>query len=176
MYYFYSFSSQRYKELLSQKGEAVASSRELPVCLTESTADCWNENPHSDETDLVTNVDSMQPMITLTGLKENQQREERAEPDPTSQDFTATSVTSPGSTDQDLHCNEEETTSQACGVQETPAELPTGSRGGPEPGAAAEDANEDVEKEAPADTGKNSDTGKAKITHKRRSGRAASRR
>lgn len=158
--------------MLSQKGEAVASSR---VCVTEPTADCWNENLHSDDTGLVTNVDSMQP-VTLTGLKENQQQEERAEPDPSSQDFNTTSVTSTGSTDQGLYCNEEETTTQACGVQDKPAELPTGSGVGAKPGAAAEDANEEGEKEAPADTGENSDAGKAKMTHKRRSGRAASRR
>lgn len=175
-------TSQRYKELLSQKGEAVASSREsvrAADCLgpaTEPTADCPDENPHSDDTGSGTDVNSMQPIITLTRLRENQEQEEQAESDPTSQDFTAISVTSTGSTDQDLLCKEEETTSQAPGVQERPAELPAGSRGEPEPGAAAEDANEEGEKEAPAVPGKNSDTGKAKTTPKRRSGRATNRR
>lgn len=170
--------------MLSQKGEAVASSRESLRAAdrlgpaTEPTADCPDENPHSDDTSSGMDVNSMQPIITLTRLQENQQQgqEEQAEPDPTSQDFTATSATSTGSTDQDLLCKEEETTSQAPGVQERPAELPAGSRGEPEPGAAAEDANEEGEKEAPAVPGKNSDTGKAKTTPKRRSGRSTNRR
>lgn len=163
LHYFHAFSFQRHKELLSQK--AIASSRESPCAadslrpLTEPTADC---------------LDSMQPIIKLTGLKENQQQEEEAELDPTSQDFTAISATC--NTDQDLLGKEEETTSQASGVQERPAELPAGSQGEPEREAAAEDTNEEREREAPAVPGKNSNTAKAKTPAKRRSGRAANRR
>lgn len=163
LYNFYAFSFQRHKELLSQK--AVASSRECLHAadslkpLTEPTADC---------------LDSTQPIIKLTGLTENQQKGEEEELNPTSQDITTISATC--NTDQDLLGKEEETTSQASGVQERPAELPAGSQGEPELDAAAEDTNEGGEKEAPAVPEKNSNTAKAKTTAKRRSGRAANRR
>lgn len=176
--------------MLIQKSEAVESSRESLLAAdslrpaTETTTDCLDEKSLSDDTGLVTNLDSMQPIITLTRLSmqtENQQQEEQAEPDPTSQDYINTSATSTGSTDQDLslHSKEEETTSQASVVQESPAELPAGSREEPdsEPAAAVEDTNEEEEeKEAPAVPGKKSGTGKAKTTPKRRSGRATNRR
>ncbi|XP_035524382.1 cdkn1a interacting zinc finger protein 1a [Morone saxatilis] len=184
---------KRYRELRSQKGEGVASSRESlqaadSLSPTQTNMDCSDENSHSDNTGLVTDVKTMQPTITLTRLNvqtENQQQEEQAEPEPSSQDFTTTSETSTGSTDQDLHCKEEETTSQASEVQESPAELPAGSKEEPdsEVSAAAEDANEreeeeevKEEKEAPAVPGKKSGTGKGKSTSKRRSGRATNRR
>ncbi|XP_018518467.1 cdkn1a interacting zinc finger protein 1a isoform X2 [Lates calcarifer] len=182
---------KRYRALLSQKGEATESSRESPLAtdslrpVTGTTTDWSDENSLSDDTGLVTNVNSMQPVITLTRLKvqrENQQQEEESEPDLTSQDLTTTSVTCTGSTDQDLslHSKEEGTTSQASVVQESPIELPAGSREEPdsEPAAAAEDFNEEEEeeREAPAVTGKKNSTGKAKTTPKRRSGRATNRR
>ncbi|GAA6217147.1 cip1-interacting zinc finger protein isoform X2 [Lates japonicus] len=182
---------KRYRVLLSQKGEATESSRESPLATdslrpgTGTTTDWSDENSLSGDTGLVTNVNSMQPVITLTRLKaqrENQQQEEESEPDPTSQDLTTTSVTCTGSTDQDLslHSKEEDTTSQASVVQESPAELPAGSREEPdsEPAAAAEDFNEgeEEEREAPAVPGKKNSTGKAKTTPKRRSGRATNRR
>lgn len=178
----YAFSSQRYRELLNQKEEAVASSRESLLAadslgpVTETTTDCSDENSRFDDTGLVTNVNSKQAPITLTQLDtqtEEQQQKEQEGPGQTALDLatTTTTVTSTGSTDQDLHSKEEETTSQDSVVQERPA----GSREEPdsEPGGAAEDANEgeEEEKETPAATGKKSGTGKAKTT-KRRSGRA----
>ncbi|KAG8010735.1 Cip1-interacting zinc finger protein [Nibea albiflora] len=173
---------KRYRELLSQKEEAVASSRESLLAadslgpVTETTTDCSDENSRSDDTGLVTNVNSKQATITLTQLDmqtENQQRKEQAGPGQASLDLAATSAASTGSADQDLHSK----TSQDSVVQERPA----GSREEPdsEPGGAAEDANEggeeeeEEEKEAPAATGKKSGTGKAKP--KRRSGRASRR-
>ncbi|XP_023275322.1 cip1-interacting zinc finger protein [Seriola lalandi dorsalis] len=181
---------KRYRVLYSQKGEAVESSRESLLAsdslrpVTETTTDWSDENALSDDTGLVTNLNSLQPIITLTRLQmqtENQQQEKESEPDPTSQDFTTSSATCTDSTDQDLslHSKEEETTSQASVAQETPAELPAGSREEPdsEPAAAVEDANEEEEeKEAPAVPGKKNSTGKAKTTPKRRSGRATNRR
>lgn len=171
---------KRYRELLNQKGEAVGSPRESlnaadslrPV--TETTTDCLEETSLSKDSGLVTNANSMQPSITLTRLNvqtENQQQGEPAEPDPTSQD---TSATSTDSTDQDLslHSRGEEATSSV--VAESPAEKPDS-----EPAAAAEDDNreeEEEEKEAPAVPGKKTSTGKAKATPKRRSGRATNRR
>lgn len=172
--------------MLSQKGEAVGSSRDALLAadslrpVTETSTDCLDETSLSDDPGLVTNTSSMQPIITLTRLNvqtENQQQEDQAEPDPASQD---TSATSTGSTDQDLslHSKEEETTSQASVVLESPAELPAGSREEPdsEPAAAAEDAIGEEEEEAPAVPGKKNSTGKAKATPKRRSGRATNRR
>lgn len=169
--------------MLSQKVEAVASSREsLPAAdslgpAPETTTDCSDENSHSGDTALVTNVNSKQPIITLTRLNmptEYKQQEEQADSNPTSQEAATT-----GSTDQELRSKEEETTSQASVGQERPAELPADSREEPdsESAAAAEAANEGgEEKEAPAVPGKKSDTGKAKTTPKRRSGRATNRR
>ncbi|TDH02069.1 hypothetical protein EPR50_G00169570 [Perca flavescens] len=172
---------KRYRELLSQKSGAVESSRESLLAadslrpVTETTTDCTDENSLSDETGLVTNLNSIQPIITLTLQTENQQQ---AEPDPTSQDLVSTSATSTGNTDQELslHIKKEEPTSQVSVVLESPAELPAGSREEPdsEPADAAEDANRDEEREAPAVPGKKNGTGKAKP--KRRSGRATNRR
>ncbi|XP_071321299.1 cdkn1a interacting zinc finger protein 1a [Trachinotus anak] len=181
---------KRYRVLLSQKGEAVESSRESLLAsgslrpVTKTTTDWSDENSLSDDTGLVTNLDSLQPIITLTRLQmqtENQQQEEESEPDPTSQDITTTSATCTDSTDQDLslHSKEEDTTSKASLVQESPAELPAGSSEKPdsEPAASIEDANEEEEeKEAPAVPGKRNSTGKAKTAPKRRSGRATNRR
>ncbi|TKS84412.1 Zinc finger protein 1 [Collichthys lucidus] len=151
---------KRYRELLNQKEEAVASSRESLLAadslapVTEPTTDCSDENARSDDTGLVTNKNSKQAPVTLTRLDtqtEKQQQKEQAGPSQTSLD--------------------EETTSQDSVVQERPA----GSREEPdsEPGGSAEDANEgeEEEKEAPAATGKKGGAGKAKTT-KRRSGRA----
>ncbi|XP_059214102.1 cdkn1a interacting zinc finger protein 1a [Centropristis striata] len=190
-----------YRELLNQKSGAVESSRESPPTAdslrpeTEKTTHCSDENSLSDDTGLETNPDSRQPTIALTPLKmqtENQEQEEPAEPDPTSQDLISTSATSTGSTDQELTLHsKEETTSEASVVQETPAELLADSREEQvsEQAAAVEDANaeeqvseqaaavEDAnaeEEEAPAVIGKKSGTGKAKP--KRRSGRASNRR
>ncbi|XP_038590114.1 cdkn1a interacting zinc finger protein 1a [Micropterus salmoides] len=172
---------KNYRELMSQKGGAVESSGESLIAAasfrpgTETTTDC-------DDTGLVTDLNSMQPTITLTRVNtqtENQQQEEQAELDPTSQDFISTSATSTGSADQDLslHSKENEPTSQASAGQESPAELPAGSREEPdsEQAAADEDANEEEEKEkeAPGVPGKKNGTGKAKS--KRRSGRATNR-
>ncbi len=177
--YLYALCSQRYREQLNQKDEAASSREPLRAAdfrpVGETTTDCLDENSHSDDTGSVTNVNSLQPTITLTRLNmqsENQQQEEQAEPDRTSQHFSTTSATSTGGADGDLQSKEEDTTSQASVV------LPAGSREEPdsEPGAAAEDANEgEEEKEAPAVPGKKSGTGKAKTTQKRRSGRAANR-
>ncbi|XP_070781188.1 cdkn1a interacting zinc finger protein 1a [Enoplosus armatus] len=175
-----------YRELLSQKGEAVESSRESHLAadnlrpVTETTTYCLDENSLSDDAGLPKLLNSMQPIITLTRLNmqiENQQQEEQAELDPTSQDFITTSATSTESTDQGLtlHRKEEETTSKASVVQENLAE--PGSSEEPESAAPVEDANEEEkEKEAPAVPGKKNSTGKAKPTTKRRSGRATNRR
>lgn len=175
---------------LSQKGEDFESSTESLLAedslrpVTDTTTDCADKNSHSNDTGLETNLNSMQPIITLTRLKMqtvNQQQEKEAEPSPTSQNFTTTSRTSSGSTDQDLslHSKEEETTSQESVVQESLAELSACSREEPdsEPAAAFGDANEeDEEREVPAVPGKKNGTGKAKATPKRRSGRATNRR
>lgn len=147
-------SLKRQRELLSQKGEVVASSREplraadgfRPV--TEGTTDCPDETSPPEDPALATaTTNSLRPVITLTRLNaqtENQEQEGRAGPDQTSQD----SVTST-----------EEPDSQRAAA------------------AAAEDANEEAEQqEAPALAGKKSGTGKAKTASKRRSGRATSRR
>lgn len=106
-------------------------------------------------------------------------KENKAEPDPTSQDFTTVSETSTGNTNKDfsLHQQEEEDPSQTSLAQESPAELPADSRQeeDSEPSAVAEESNEDEEeKEAPAGPEKSNGTGKAKT--KRRSGRVSNRR
>ena len=140
--------------MLSQRGEAVSSSRGSPQAtdslrpVIETTTDFLDETSCSDDTGLVTNVDSLQPLTTLKQLNVHTEKT------------------------SDLHISEEETTSQ-------PAELPPGSREEPESvaEAAAEDTNEgEEEKEAPAVPGRKSGTGKEKNTPKRRSGRAANRR
>ncbi|XP_030291706.1 cdkn1a interacting zinc finger protein 1a isoform X1 [Sparus aurata] len=142
---------KRHKEMLSQKGEAVSSSRGSPQAtdsLRPVIEDFLDETSFSEDTGLVTNVDSMQPLTTLKQLDVHTEKT------------------------SDLHISEEETTSQ-------PAELPAGSREEPESvaEAAAEDTNEgEEEKEAPAVAGRKSGTGKEKNTPKRRSGRAANRR
>lgn len=171
---------KRYRELLSQKSGAVESSRESPLAagsprpITETPTDCLDENSLPDET-VVTEINSTQPLITLTRLNtqtNEQQQKEQAEPDPTSRDSISASATS----------KEEETTSQVPVVQESPAELPAVNTEEPdsEPAAAAvvADANEEEEEEeeAPTVTGKRNGTAKAKTTSKRRSGRATNRR
>ncbi|XP_029372366.1 cdkn1a interacting zinc finger protein 1a isoform X2 [Echeneis naucrates] len=172
-----------YRALLSQKGEAVESSRQSLLAsdslrpLTETTTDWSHENSFSDNTGLVTNVDSLVPINMLSGLEtqtENQQQEKESQLALTSQDLTTASPTCTGSTEKDpiIHSTEVETTSQACVAQEGPAELATGSteETDSEP-AAAEDANEgqqQEEREAPVLPGKKSSTGKAKTTPKRR--------
>ncbi|XP_047426025.1 cdkn1a interacting zinc finger protein 1a [Mugil cephalus] len=180
---------KRYSTLVSQKGEAVESSRKPLLAadglrpVTETTAsDCSDQNLHSDDTSLTRSVNSTQPAITLTRLNsENQQEEGRAEPPSTPQDFTPISSAGAGSADQDLSLRreEEENASRASSAQESPAELPAGGRqeANSEPAAAAEDANEEEEEEeAPAGPGRKNGAGKAKATAKRRSGRATNRR
>lgn len=134
--------------MLSQKGEAVSSSRGSPQAtdsLRPVIENFLDETSFSEDTGLVTSVDSMQP---LTTLKQGDVHTEKT---------------------GDLHISEEETTSQ-------PAELPAGSRESVAE-AAAEDTNEgEEEKEAPAVAGRKSGTGKERNTPKRRSGRAANRR
>lgn len=71
---------------------------------------------------------------------------------------------------------EEETVSLPSGVQETPAEDPAGSTEEPQPGAGAEDDDEEEGKEVPAVPGKNKNGGRAKAARKRRSGRVTNRR
>ncbi|XP_044189214.1 cdkn1a interacting zinc finger protein 1a [Thunnus albacares] len=186
---------KRHRALLSQKGEASRESLLAEDSLRsapETTTDCLDENSLSHDTGLVTDLNSMQPSITLTRLSmqaENQQQENQAEPDPTSQDLITTSATSSGSTDQELSLQneEEEPTSQASVVQESPGELAAGSTKEPDSEATAaaaaaaaaaaneEEEEEKEEKEAPA-ARKNNGTGKTKTTAKRRSGRAANRR
>lgn len=171
LFLFYAFSCQRYKELLCQKGETASSTESLQAA-DSLRPDIQSTDGNPD----VMNIDSTPPVFTLTRQKETQLQEDQAEPDPTSQDLSTTSAASTGSTDPDLPRTEEETPSQASGVPQSPAGLPAGSRGEPEPEDVAEDANEEVEKEAPAVPGKNSDTRKAKSTPRRKSGRATNRR
>ncbi|XP_019937789.2 cdkn1a interacting zinc finger protein 1a [Paralichthys olivaceus] len=173
---------KRSRTLLSQKDEAVGSSRERLLAaeslrpVTENTTDLSEANSLSDDTGSVTN--STQPKITLTQT-ENQQHENESEPDLTSHDNIATSATCAGSTDQDLtlHSQEEEPTTEGSMLQETPAELCAESREDPDSMPVAEDVNEEeqLEMEAPAVPGKKNGTSKAKTTTKRRSGRAANR-
>ncbi|XP_068191221.1 cdkn1a interacting zinc finger protein 1a [Antennarius striatus] len=165
---------KKYKELLSQKEEAAASSGEslgAPDNIkpgTEATTDHLDESPHCDDAGLVTDVNSTQTVCSLTQINSqtgNQRLEELAVPDQTSQDFT----TSPS--------RGEEATSQACVVQGQLADLPTGSREDPQRGATAKEGDEELEEEeAAAAPGKKIDSGKAKATPKRRSGRVANRR
>ncbi|XP_069027957.1 cdkn1a interacting zinc finger protein 1a [Embiotoca jacksoni] len=155
---------QKYKVLVSQKVEAVKSSRESLLAAdglgpkAETLTDCSDENLLADNPGSVTDPNSMQPIITLTRLKvqgESQQGDEREEPERASEDFAAISETN---TDQDLSLllEEEEATSQACEAQQGPAELPAGSTEevDSEPAAAVEDAKKEEvaeeESEAPA--------------------------
>ncbi|KAM6901051.1 cdkn1a interacting zinc finger protein 1a [Lycodopsis pacificus] len=149
---------KKYRELLSQKSEAVESSRESLLAadslrpVTGTSTDCPVENSHSDDAGVVTNLNSMQPIVTLSRVDvqtENQQREEQVEPDQNSQDFIGTSATSTGDTDQELglHCKEQESTSQVSVGLESPAELPDGGREEPEPEPAAVVEEEEVVKE-----------------------------
>lgn len=120
----------------------------------------------------MTNVNSVQSTVALSGLEEDQRPEEPAEPDAAAQDFRS-------STEEELLSREEETVSLLSGGQETPVEFPTGSTEGPEPGAAAEDDDDDDEdegKEVPAVPGKNKNTARARAAPKRRSGRVTNRR
>lgn len=180
---------KRHRVLVSQKGDAVDSSRESlsaadslrPV--SETTTDCSDKNVLSDDTGLPTNPNSMQPTIALTRLQtQNQQQEKQAEAETPSQDFSAISETSTDNVDQDLslHPKEEANTSQVSAAQESPAEQTAGSteEADSEPAASAEEVHEEEEeeKEAPAAPGKKNGTGKTKAATKRRSGRAANRR
>lgn len=167
----YAFRSQRHKEILSQKGKAVASSRES-LGATDSFRPVTEPTVDSDDAGLATNINSR---VIHSRLRENQQQERQAEPNPKTQDFSTTSETSTGSTDQELLSMEDATVLLFSGVQERAAEPAAGDGGVSEPGAAAEDANEEGEKEVPVLPGKNSNPGKAKTAPKRRSGRAANR-
>lgn len=151
---------QRYKEILSEKGKAVASSRE-PLCAadsprppTGSPRSSSAENPSSDDTGVVTN--SVQSTPALGRLKENQEAEDHAE--------------------QELLSRQDETASLLAGGQETPVEFPPSRTEEPEAGAAAKDDDEEEGKEVPAVPGENKDSGKARATPKRRSGRVTNRR
>lgn len=151
---------------MSRKGEDAEDSRESVqpaeglMHITETASDCSDKNLLSDDTDLVTNLKSLQPVVTLTQLK-MQIRGKPAEPEATSEDLSTASATITSNMDT------------------SPAEVPASSSVDmdSEPSAAAEDANEELEeKEAPATQGKKNGTGKAKATPRRRSGRAANRR
>lgn len=164
------FPSQRYRALVSRKGEDAEDSRESVqpadrlMHINETASDCSDKNLLSDDTDLATNLKSLQPVVTLTQLKmqiRGKQKEKPAEPEATSEDLSTTSATITSNMDT------------------SPAEVPASSSVDmdSEPSAAAEDANEELEeKEAPATQGKKIGTGKAKATPRRRSGRAANRR
>ncbi|KAK2819207.1 hypothetical protein Q5P01_024768 [Channa striata] len=179
---------KEYRALLSQKGEAVESSRASLLdegsfkTVTETNTDCSEKKSYCSDTGLETNLNSMQPIITLTRLKmqtESQQQEKEAEPDPTTQDFVTISTASTSSTNQELHSREENTLSQGSIDQGSLAELHGVKKKEPdcELAAAAEGANEEEEeKEAPAVPGKKNSTGKVKAIPKRRSGRATNRR
>lgn len=171
--------------MLCQKGDAVESPRESLLAkdsirpVTQTTTDCFDENSLSNDTDLATDINFMQPTIALTRLRvqaENQQQDNQAEPEPTSQDFITTSATSSGNTDQELNLQseKEEPTTQVSVVEESPAEMST-DRSKKEPDSEPA-ATEEEEKEVPATTERNISTGKAKTMPKRRSGRAANRR
>ncbi|XP_072228643.1 cdkn1a interacting zinc finger protein 1a [Leuresthes tenuis] len=191
---------KRCRTSMSQKSEAPQSSKKSTQAadsvrsVTETPTDCSNEGSLSVDTGAAANLNSMQPIITVSQLKtqtENQPQEKQQETDSTSQDLTI-SATSTGDLDQDLslHHEEEDNPSQASEAQESPAELPAGSReeaeaepaeAEPAPAAAAADSNEEEEveekeEELPAGPGKKNSTGKAKSTAKRRSGRATNRR
>ncbi|XP_041826449.1 cdkn1a interacting zinc finger protein 1a [Melanotaenia boesemani] len=179
---------KRYSTLVSQKDEAVQSSRKSILAadnfdlVTETSTDCSDKELLSADTSVAANLGSMQPIITVSRLKmqkENQLQQKEAETDSTSQDLTV-SATSTDNLDQDLILNEEEDdTSQAPSAQESTAEQPAGSREEAvlEPEAANDESmEEEEEKESPAGTRKNNGTGKAKTTAKRRSGRAMNRR
>ncbi|XP_026029520.1 cdkn1a interacting zinc finger protein 1a [Astatotilapia calliptera] len=158
---------KRYKALVSRKGEDAEDSRESVqpadglMHINETASDCSDKNLLSDDTDLATNLKSLQPVVTLTQLKMQIQGEEKgklAEPEATSEDLSTTSATITSNMDT------------------SPAEVPASSSVDmdSEPSASAEDATEELEeREAPATQGKKIGTGKAP---RRRSGRAANRR
>lgn len=167
--------SQRYKETLVLKDEEVAPSRE-PLCAAdspgppaESSPSSSGENPSSDDAGVATNRNTVESLVALSGLNENQQPEAHAEPGAAAQDFSS-------STERELLSREDETMSLLSGAVETPVEFPAGSTEEPDPGAAAEDDDEEEGKEVPAVPGKNKSTGKARAAPKRRSGRVTNRR
>ncbi|KAF3701991.1 Cip1-interacting zinc finger protein [Channa argus] len=176
-----------YRSLLRQKGEAVESSGASLLAegsftpITETTTDCAEKSSCCVNIGLETNLNSMQPIITLTRLKmqtEDQQQEKEAKPNPTLQDF-AISAASTSSTNQELCSREEKTTSQGSIDPGSVAELLAIKRDEPasELAAAAEgDNEEEEEKEVPAVPEKKNGTGKAKAIPKRRSVRATNRR
>lgn len=172
IYFFFCCHPQRYKEILSQKGEAAASSRE-PLCAAdspgppaESSRSSSAENPSSDDTGVATNS-------ALSRLKETQQPEDHtdhAEPNAAAQVFSSSS------TEKELLSRGDETVSLHSGVQQTPVEFPVSRTEEPEPGAAAKDDDEEEGKEVAAVPGENKNSGKARATPKRRSGRVTNRR
>lgn len=156
------FPPQRYKALVSRKGEDAEDSRESVqpadglMHINETASDCSDKNLLSDDRDLATNLKSLQPVVTLTQLKMQIQGEEKGKA--TSEDLSTTSATITSNMDT------------------SPAEVPASSSVDmdSEPSASAEDATEELEeREAPATQGKKIGTGKAP---RRRSGRAANRR
>lgn len=165
---------QRYRETLSQKSKAAASSREnlcaadSPGPPTEASRSSAAEKPSSDDTGAVTH--SVQSMPALSRLKENQQPEDHAEPNAAAQVFSS-------SAEQELLSREDETVSLLSGVQETPVELPFSMTEEEEPGAAAKDDDDEEEgKEVAAVPGESKNSGKARATPKRRSVRVTNRR
>uniref|UniRef100_H3CUD7 Matrin-type domain-containing protein n=1 Tax=Tetraodon nigroviridis TaxID=99883 RepID=H3CUD7_TETNG len=153
---------KRRKETLSRKGKAVASSREphSPGPPTEPSGSPSAENPSCDDTDVVTN--SEQSVPALSRLKENQQPEDCAEPSAAAQVFGS-------SAEQELLSREEESVA-------LPPECPVSRTEEPEPGAAAKDDDEEEGKDVPAAAAEHKNSGKARATPKRRSGRVTNRR
>lgn len=115
-------------------------------------------------------TNSVQSTPALGRLKENQQPEDHAEPNAAAQVFSS-------SAEQELLSREDESVSLLAGVQETPVEFSVSRTEEPEAGAAAKDDDDEEEgKEVPAVPGENKDSGKARATPKRRSGRVTNRR
>ncbi|KAM9735062.1 cdkn1a interacting zinc finger protein 1a [Menidia menidia] len=162
------FENLKRYSTLAQKGDqssgGAIQAAESFQSETEAPTDC------SDDMEAAANVNSMQPVVTVSRMKtDNQLEENQQETDSTSQ------VSAANTEDLDkalsLHQGVEDGSPTV-----SPAELPAGSReeAGSEP-APAQDSNEE-EEEPPAAPGKKNSTGKAKATAKRRSGRATNRR
>lgn len=115
----------------------------------------------------------VQSTPALSRLKENQQPGDHAEPNAAAQVFSS-------SAEQELLNRKDETVSLLSGVQETALEFPVSRTEEPEPGAAAKDDGDDDDeeegKEVHAVPGENKNSGKARATPKRRSGRVTNRR
>uniref|UniRef100_A0A1A8CI73 Cdkn1a interacting zinc finger protein 1a n=2 Tax=Nothobranchius kadleci TaxID=1051664 RepID=A0A1A8CI73_NOTKA len=160
---------KRYRELMSQTSAAVQSSGKSdppadgfkPV--TETSTDSSGEALLSFDSSEAANLCTMEPVVAVSRLKTQKEKELEPETHSTSQDIgiLATSCSDDGAS---LHCG--------ITAQESPAEVVD-----PElaAAAAAEESNgEEEEEEAPAI--KKNGTGRAKPTAKRRSTRATNRR